>query len=194
MFRAAALVILLVHPTISETVLQHFMTQRIDGVDRLVIDPSVRTDSEAVQTTSPLIWLALLLIVVGIPLIYIAVMLWARRKLVLKIAVLHPMRASLAVQGFEAGQRLAIKEQNKNRPAGYLTLPGGWLYQALGFTFANYNSHKKLSLYYEPIRILRKFLLIAVSVFFVDPLVQGYLGLCLLILNACVIAWTKPFR
>jgi hypothetical protein len=53
---------------------------------------------------------------------------------------------------------------------------------------------KKLSQYYEAVRIIRKFTLIGISVFILDPIVQGYCGLFLLIINSVLIAWTKPFR
>jgi hypothetical protein len=184
LFRSFALVVLLVHPTISEVVLQHWMVQDIDGISRLTVDPSVRADGPEMATTSPVVVFAMLFIVCGIPVAYTCLMLWARWKV-----KLTKRRVSRSASNVGDQQSAPIKS-NRN----LLTLPGGWIYGTLGFSFAHYNVNKKLSLYYEVVRIFRKFLLIAISVFIRDPTVQGYCGLALLIVNACVVAWTKPYR
>jgi hypothetical protein len=201
MVRAAALVFFFLHPTVTETILQHYDTVTIDGVQRLRIDLDVVVGDAVHQAVAPVVGIAAMVIMVGIPVGYCLLMMWARSdyRIQKNRDRLATQNKSNVAGGERRGTTTVIKRDKEgkeyyNHVRGYLLMPGGWVYETLGATFAHYTPNKKAAQYWEAIRITRKAILITTSVFIHDALTQGYVGLFILVCCAVLCAWTKPFR
>jgi hypothetical protein len=164
--RAAAQIMFLIHPTITKSCFTFWRSEEIEGELRLAADYRVLINSSEHREHEPLTICTLVVFVVGSPLAYFVVMKYARLQ----------------------------EKPSDDKPSGHLALSGGWIYESLGFSYAHFSVRKKLSVYWELVRTIRKAALIAISVFVVNSDVQGYCGLMLCMNAALLVGWVKPFR